>query len=117
MNKDMCSKMDTQKVGNTYVIDSVCKMGPSTNTTHSVITGDFNSAYTVKLSSVTSGGPNFPGARPDGKTEMTMRGALDRRLQARSEARRHHHGQRREDECARHAEGAEFGSRAAAPKR
>ena len=70
--KDMCSKMDTQKVGNTYVIDSVCKMGPSTNTSRSVITGDFNSAYTVKLSSVTSGGPNLPGARPDGKTEMTM---------------------------------------------
>lgn len=70
--KDMCSKMDTQKVGDTYVVDSVCKMGPSTNTTRSVITGDFNSAYTVKLSSVTSGGPNLPGARPDGKTEMTM---------------------------------------------
>ena len=72
MNKDMCSKMDTQKVGNTYVIDSVCKMGPSTNTTRSVISGDFGSAYTVKLSSATSGGPNLPGARPDGKTEMTM---------------------------------------------
>ena len=70
--KDMCSKMDTQKVGDTYVIDSVCKMGPSTNTTHSVIAGDFNSAYSVKLSSVTSGGPNLPGARPDGKTEMTI---------------------------------------------
>ena len=70
--KDMCSKMDMQKVGNTFVMDSVCKMGPSTNTSRSVITGDFNSAYTVKLSSVTSGGPNLPGARPDGKTEMTM---------------------------------------------
>lgn len=70
--RDMCSKMDTQKVGDTYVVDSVCKMGPSTNTTHSVITGDFNSAYTVKLLSVTSGGPNLPGARPDGKTEMTV---------------------------------------------
>jgi hypothetical protein len=70
--RDMCSQMDTQKVGDTYVVDSVCKMGASTNTTHSVIAGDFNSAYTVKLSSVTSGGPNLPGARPDGKTEMTV---------------------------------------------
>jgi hypothetical protein len=70
--KDMCSKMETQKVGDTYVVDSICKMGPSTNTTHSVIAGDFNSAYTVKLSSSTTGGPNLPGARPDGKTEMTM---------------------------------------------
>ncbi len=70
--RDMCPKMDTQKVGDTYVVDSVCKMGPSTNTTHAVITGDFNSGYSVKLTSATTGGPNLPGARPDGKTEMTM---------------------------------------------
>ncbi len=70
--KDMCPKMDTQKVGDTYVVDSVCKMGPSTNTTHAVIAGSFDSAYTVKLSSSTIGGPNLPGARPDGKTEMTV---------------------------------------------
>ena len=56
--KDACSKMETQKVGDTYVIDSVCKMGPSTNTAHSVITGDFNSAYSVAVSSQTDGGPN-----------------------------------------------------------
>lgn len=74
--KDMCSKMDTQKVGNTYVVDSVCKMGPSTNTSHSVISGDFNAAYTVKISSVSSGGPNLPGVRPDGKTEMTVEARL-----------------------------------------
>ena len=43
-----------QKVGDTYVIDSVCKMGPSTNTAHSVIAGDFNSAYSVKVSSETA---------------------------------------------------------------
>jgi Protein of unknown function (DUF3617) len=70
--KDMCSKMDTQKVGDTYVVDSVCKMGPSTNTSHAVISGDFNSAYTVKMSSATQGGPNLPGTRPDQKTEMTV---------------------------------------------
>lgn len=70
--KDMCSKMDMQKVGDTYVADSVCKMGPSTQTTRSVISGDFNSAYSVKISWVTSGGLNTGGARPDGKTEMTM---------------------------------------------
>ena len=33
--RDMCSQMDTQKVGDTYVVDSVCKMGASTNTTPS----------------------------------------------------------------------------------
>jgi hypothetical protein len=70
--KDMCSKMDVQKSGDTYVIDAVCKMGPSTNTTHSVITGDFGSAYTVKIMSQTEGGPKLPGTPPDGKSQMTI---------------------------------------------
>jgi hypothetical protein len=70
--RDMCSTMDTKKVGDTYVVDSVCKMGPSTNTSHAVIAGDFNSAYTVKMSSVTSGGPKLPGTPPDGKSEITI---------------------------------------------
>jgi hypothetical protein len=70
--KDMCSKMETQKVGDTYVVDSVCKMGPSTNTTHAVISGSFDSAYIVKMSSATEGGPNLPGIQPGGKTEMTI---------------------------------------------
>jgi hypothetical protein len=71
-SKDACSKMDTQKVGDTYVIDSVCKMGPSTNTAHSVISGDFNSAYTVKVSSQTQGAPQLSGTPPDGKSQMTI---------------------------------------------
>jgi hypothetical protein len=70
--KDACSKMDTQKVGDTYVIDSVCKMGPSTNTARSVIAGDFNSAYSVKVLSQTDGGPKLPGTPPDGKSQMTI---------------------------------------------
>ena len=71
-NKDMCSKMDVQKSGDTYVIDAVCKMGPSTNTTHSVVSGDFNSAYTVKVSSQSTGGPQLPGQPADGKSQMTI---------------------------------------------
>ncbi len=72
MTKDMCPKMDIQKVGDTFVVDAVCKMGPSTNTTHSVISGDFNSAYNVKVSSQTDGGPKLPGTPPDGKSQMTI---------------------------------------------
>ena len=37
MRKDMCSKQDVKKVGNTIVVDSVCKIGPSTITSHSVV--------------------------------------------------------------------------------
>jgi hypothetical protein len=64
--------MDVQKSGDTYVIDAVCKMGPSTNTTHSVVSGDFNSAYTVKVSSQTEGGPKLSGTPPDGKSQMSI---------------------------------------------
>jgi len=71
-SKDACSKMDTQKVGDTYVIDAVCRMGPSTNTTHSVVSGDFSSAYTVKVSSQSTGGPQLPGQPADGKSQMTI---------------------------------------------
>ena len=71
MRQEMCSKEDMQKVGNTIVVDSVCQLGPMTMTSHAVITGDFNSAYTVKVTSRRSGGPAIPGMA-DGSSNMTM---------------------------------------------
>src|SRR5262245_4846334 len=56
MRADMCSKQDVQKVGGTIVIDSICKIGDATTTSHAVVSGDFNSAYTVKVSSKREGG-------------------------------------------------------------
>ena len=50
-----CSKKDVQKSGNTTVIDSVCKVGKGTNTAHTVISGNFDSAYTVQIDSKTEG--------------------------------------------------------------
>src|ERR1044071_1073463 len=32
--KENCSKQDMKRVGNTIVVDSVCKMGPGTSVTH-----------------------------------------------------------------------------------
>ena len=76
------------------------RWAPSTNTTRSVIAGDFNSAlYGQAVVGRPRAGRILAGARPDGKTEMTSRDALHRRLQGRSEARRHHHEQRHQDEC------------------
>ena len=72
MRKEACSKQDVQKVGATYVIDSVCKFGPMTSTSHGVVTGDFNSAYTVKMTSKREGGPNIPGMPADGTSNMTI---------------------------------------------
>jgi hypothetical protein len=70
---DTCSKRDIQKVGSTIVIDSVCKVGAATSTSHGVVSGDFNSAYTVKMTSKREGGPAIPG-RPatTGDTSMTL---------------------------------------------
>ena len=55
--KDMCSKQDTQKTATGYVTDSVCSVAGMTITSHSETTGDFNSAYTVKATSQSQGGP------------------------------------------------------------
>jgi Protein of unknown function (DUF3617) len=72
MRQDMCSKQDVQKVGSTIVIDSVCKIGPATTTSRGVVSGDFNSAYTTKITSKWEGGPPAPGMPADGTTNMTI---------------------------------------------
>src|ERR1044071_4770706 len=60
MRGQSCSKRETKKVGNTIVFDSVCSMGAGTTTSHGVVAGDFNSAYTVKINSKREGGPPIP---------------------------------------------------------
>src|SRR5215470_12775001 len=72
LRQDMCSKQDVQKVGNTLVVDSVCQIGGATTTSHAVVSGDFNSGYSVKVSSTRTGGPAIPGAPADGKSNMTI---------------------------------------------
>ena len=51
MGKEMCSKQDIQKTATGYVSDSVCGVAGMSITSHAEITGDFNSAYTVKSTS------------------------------------------------------------------
>jgi hypothetical protein len=63
-----CSKRETKKVGDTIVFDSVCNTGAGTATSHGEVSGDFNSAYTVKINSKREGGPpNVPA-----ETNMTV---------------------------------------------
>ena len=66
--KDMCSKNDIRKTATGYVTDSVCNVAGVTMTSHSEITGDFNSAYTVKATSQSQGGP--PGMPRDSTTTI-----------------------------------------------
>ena len=56
--KDVCSKHDIQKTATGYVTDSVCSVAGISMRSHSDITGDFNSAYTVKSTSHSEGGPS-----------------------------------------------------------
>jgi hypothetical protein len=55
--REICSKHDFQKTATGYVSDSVCTVGAAAITAHAEITGDFNSAYSVKTTSHTENGP------------------------------------------------------------
>jgi uncharacterized protein DUF3617 len=57
MAKEMCSRQDIQKTATGYVSDSVCGIAGMSITSHAEITGDFNSAYTVKSTSHSERGP------------------------------------------------------------
>jgi len=63
--QNACSKRDVQRSGNEIIMDSTCTVGGKTTTSHAVINGSFDSAYTM---TVTSEG----GATPGSKTTMTM---------------------------------------------
>jgi Protein of unknown function (DUF3617) len=68
MAKEMCSKQDIQKTATGYVSDSVCGVAGMSITSHGEITGDFNSAYTVKSTSHSERGP--AGAPRDSTTTI-----------------------------------------------
>ena len=62
--QEACSKQDVRNSGGTITVDSVCKFGPTTTTSHAVVTGNFDSAYTMKVASKRDGGPPLPGTAP-----------------------------------------------------
>jgi hypothetical protein len=48
MASSMCSRQDQTKDGDSIVLDSECKVGDMKSVSHTVVTGDFDSAYTMK---------------------------------------------------------------------
>ena len=60
-----CSKRDVQRSGDTITIDATCTLAGKTATSHSVITGSFDSAYTMTVTSQSD-------AMPGGSMTMTM---------------------------------------------
>ena len=67
-----CQKRDVHNNGGTITVDSVCSFGEATTTSHAIVSGDFNSAYTVQISSTRQGGRPIPGAAPGGESRMTI---------------------------------------------
>jgi hypothetical protein len=69
---EACSKQDVQNVAGTMIVDSVCKFGAATTTSHAVIAGRFDSAYTVDVTSTREGGRALPGQAPGAPTHMKI---------------------------------------------
>jgi hypothetical protein len=67
-----CSRQDVTRSGNTMMVDSVCKFGDATTTSHAVVTGSFDSGYTVDVTSTRAGGRPLPGMAPGGTTHMKI---------------------------------------------
>ena len=71
-NEQNCSKQDMKNSGGSIVVDSVCTFGGATIASHAVVTGSFDSAYKVDVTSTRSGGPPMPGVAPGAQTHMTI---------------------------------------------
>lgn len=63
MAQQMCSKQDIRKTATGFASDTVCNVAGRTITSHSDITGDFNSAYTVTTVSQTKTEGSAAGSR------------------------------------------------------
>jgi len=55
-----CSKRDVSRSGDTVTIDSTCTVGGRTTSSHAVMTGNFDSAYTMTVTTQTEGVPGGP---------------------------------------------------------
>lgn len=73
MASSLCSKQEQRKEGEALILDSECRIGDMRSESHTVVTGDFNSAYTMKTEVKMSGNNMTQGLRnaaPQGPTAM-----------------------------------------------
>jgi len=57
MQRDTCADRRIQKTATGFVVDAQCAAAGVSISSHAEIAGDFNSAYTAKITSQHSGGP------------------------------------------------------------
>jgi hypothetical protein len=67
-----CSKREITKSAGGMTVDSVCKFSGATTTSHAVVTGSFDSAYVMEVTSTREGGRPIPGLAPGGATHMKL---------------------------------------------
>ncbi len=67
-----CSQQNVTRSGGTITVDSVCTIAGATTTAHAVITGSFDSAYSMQVTSKRVGGPMLPGMEPNGESHMSI---------------------------------------------
>lgn len=74
MASAMCSRQEQKKEGDAIVLESDCRVGDMTTASRTVVTGDFNAAYTMKTETQMSGS-NAPrsvqAGIPQGKLSQT----------------------------------------------
>jgi hypothetical protein len=70
-NEQACSKQDVTKSDGTFTIDSVCTFGAAVSTSHAVITGSFDSAYTMDVATKREGA-SPAGQRAYGESHMKI---------------------------------------------
>lgn len=66
--KSMCKRQEIVQKGDTYTWDSTCSLGPIESTSHTEISGDFQSSYTMKMTGDMAGMPGLG----NGKTEVNQ---------------------------------------------
>lgn len=71
-NEQACVKKDIVRSATGFTVDSICSFGGVTTTSHAVVTGSFDSAYTVDVTSTRNGGRPMPGMAAGGESHMTI---------------------------------------------
>ncbi|PZQ14278.1 MAG: hypothetical protein DI565_12705 [Ancylobacter novellus] len=74
MASKMCSRQEQKKDGDSIILESDCRVGDMTTSSRTVVTGDFDSAYTMK-SDIQLGGSNatrsLQATMPQGPTSQS----------------------------------------------
>lgn len=67
-----CAKQEIHHAGGAIVVNSVCSFAGMTTRSHAVITGSFDSAYKMEVTTKLLSGPRPPGVGPNGERHMVV---------------------------------------------